>query len=52
MKINGDVTIAVTVEAMLKELKGFLDEYERKIKEIERNILIQVGLNQGKNDNV
>ena len=42
MKINGDVkllTQTVTVEAMLKEVKLLLDEYERKIKESEKNIL-------------
>ncbi len=41
MKINGDVAISttsVTVEAMMKELKLLLDEYERKIKESEKNI--------------
>jgi hypothetical protein len=41
MKINGDVkllTPTVTVEAMLKEVKLLLDEYERKIKESEKNI--------------
>jgi len=52
MKINGEVTMVVTVEAMLKELKSLLDEYERKIKELERNFLIQGDKKYGKTDNV
>ena len=42
MEINGNKIIVSptnTTEAMLKELKLLLDEYERKIKESERNIL-------------
>jgi len=42
MKINGDLkllTPTVTVEAMLKEVKLLIDEYERKIKQSEKNIL-------------
>lgn len=42
MEINGNLPVFTpthTTEALLKELKLLLDDYERKIKESEKNIL-------------